>query len=165
MSAHLATSVWTCYTLIISYKLTAETPHAEVYVNIPIADNRHVTPKLMASGRHVISRHAPETYLKSRQSFGCSCGSRSALPYLQVPATEPYCVHESSPHITIHCFKIHTDDGASCLYRQGFWILSGKCPVRIRVRGSMVRFPMRSLDFSVDLIAPAALWPCDRLSL
>jgi hypothetical protein len=23
-----------------------------------------------------------------------------------------------------------------------------------------VRFPMRPLDFSVDLILPAALWPC-----
>jgi hypothetical protein len=30
---------------------------------------------------------------------------------------------------------------------------------------SLIRFPMRSLNFSIDLILPAALWLCSRLAL
>jgi len=35
----------------------------------------------------------------------------------------------------------------------------------LQVGRSRVRFPMVSLEFFIDVILPAALWPCDRLSL
>jgi hypothetical protein len=37
--------------------------------------------------------------------------------------------------------------------------------IMLRVRSSPVQFPKRSLDFSIDLILPAAMWSWCRLSL
>jgi len=35
----------------------------------------------------------------------------------------------------------------------------------LQVGRSRVRVPMVSLEFFIDVVLPAALWPCDRLSL
>jgi hypothetical protein len=65
---------------------------------------------------------------------------------------------------------VSTDDAVSCLSRQNFSQPVARGSVvgsgaMVQAGRSQVRFPMRSLDFSVNLILPAALWPWSLPSL
>jgi hypothetical protein len=59
----------------------------------------------------------------------------------------------------------------NCLQIRYGWVLLGArgsivgWGTMLQTGRSRVGFPMRSLDFSIDLIFPAAIWPCSRLSL
>jgi hypothetical protein len=44
-------------------------------------------------------------------------------------------------------------------------ILTGKEAPELTAARSQLRFPMVSLQFFIDIILPAAIWPWDRLSL
>jgi hypothetical protein len=55
----------------------------------------------------------------------------------------------SSTSFTLHTLEF-------CVQHTKYMLQTGR---------SRVLFPMRSLDFSIDLILPPALWPCGRLSL
>jgi hypothetical protein len=65
----------------------------------------------------------------------------------------PYIYRQLGPHVTSSLSKVQYSPHHSVLkHPQGFK------NDRLQVGRSRVPYPMRSLDFSIDLILPAALW-------
>jgi hypothetical protein len=80
---------------------------------------------------------------------------------------------EQKPLLIICCPLSHTERKPSSVPRfltKGYsYIVCSRIRsywgTMLQTGRSRVLFPMRSLDFSIDLILPAALWPWGRLSL
>jgi hypothetical protein len=82
--------------------------------------------------------------------------SRHFLRNIRLPPNCPALQHRKSYFHILHSENLRSD------FSQKFTLLKG---TMLQAGRSRVRFPMRSLDFLVDLILPAVLWPWGRVRL
>jgi hypothetical protein len=98
--------------------------------------------------RVLFSRHLPNM----RVTTGTNCRA------LRTCIKGSYVVgHERASSLLFHCIYLQYFNGArGSVVGWGTMLQTGR---------SRVRFPVRSLDFLINIIPPAALWPWGRLSL